>query len=296
MLLQDRALTEQVGKIEALLDDVESIPDPALRARMTAIVQGLVVFYGEGLARMLAIVTQQNDHPAAGRLLDAFAEDDLVAHLLLLHDLHPVPVEQRVARALDEVRPYLQSHGGNVELLGVEGGVARVRLQGSCSGCPSSTITLKLAIEEAIRKAAPDLEDIEAEGVTAAPPRPAGFVPLASLRRPDHAAEATENAWTTVGKLPQLADGHALAMETAGLPVVFFKLDGTFYAYRNTCPKCGQALEQGALEGTDLTCLGCAHRYDIRRAGRGLDATDLSLEPIPLLVQDDLVRIAASNV
>src|SRR5215208_3725859 len=88
---------------------------------------------------------------------------------VLLDGLHPLDVETRVVRALEEVRPYLQSHGGNVELLGVEGGVARLRMQGSCSGCPSSTMTLKLAIEEAIQKTAPDLEGIEAEGVVEEP-------------------------------------------------------------------------------------------------------------------------------
>jgi Fe-S cluster biogenesis protein NfuA len=98
----------------------------------------------------------------------------LVAHLLLLHGLHPVPVAQRVQGALDGVLPYLESHGGSVELLGIEGGVARLRLQGSCSGCPSSTMTLKLAIEEAIFKAAPDIDEVRAEGaVPAAPPPPA---------------------------------------------------------------------------------------------------------------------------
>jgi len=94
-----------------------------------------------------------------------------------------VDVETRVARALEEVRPYLQSHGGNVELLGIDGGVARLRLQGSCQGCPSSIMTLKLAIEEAIRKAAPDLEGIEAEGLAEPPPRPPAFVPAATIAR-----------------------------------------------------------------------------------------------------------------
>jgi Fe-S cluster biogenesis protein NfuA len=72
-------------------------------------------------------------------------------------------VEKRVVRALEEVRPLLQSHGGNVELLGIEGGVARLRLQGNCHGRPASAMTLKLAIEEAIQKAAPDLERLETE-------------------------------------------------------------------------------------------------------------------------------------
>jgi Fe-S cluster biogenesis protein NfuA len=86
----------------------------------------------------------------------------------MLHGLHPVPLETRVRAALDDVRPYLESHGGNVELLSLEGGVARLRLEGSCSGCPSSTVTLKLAIEDAIYKAAPDIAGVEADGAAPA--------------------------------------------------------------------------------------------------------------------------------
>ena len=66
-------------------------------------------------------------------------DDELVSHLLLLHGLHPVSLGDRVLDALDEVRPYLESHGGDVELVGMEGPVVRLRMQGSCSGCPSST-------------------------------------------------------------------------------------------------------------------------------------------------------------
>jgi Fe-S cluster biogenesis protein NfuA len=201
MLLEDRELTEQAARIEALLDEIESLPDPAMRARVTGIVQGLLALYGEGLRRMLDIVEQQSAADVAATLLDAFAGDELISHLLLLHDLHPVDVETRVARALDEVRPYLQSHGGNVVLLGVEGGVARLRLQGSCHGCPSSTMTLKLAIEEAVQKAAPDLDGIEAEGVAQSPPlrRPA-FVPAATIARKEKAPADTQPVWKVVGR------------------------------------------------------------------------------------------------
>jgi len=146
-----------IAEIEALLDRLDALPDAAARETATETVQALVALYGEGLRAVIERVG-----PAQAR---ALAEDELVAHLLLLHGLHPSPVEQRVREALDGVRPYLESHGGNVELLGVEDGVARLRLQGSCEGCPASAMTLKLAIEEAVLSAAPDVEAVEAEGV-----------------------------------------------------------------------------------------------------------------------------------
>ena len=84
----------------------------------------------------------------------------------MLHGLHPLNVETRIARALDRVRPYLGSHGGDVKLLGVNEGVVHLRLEGSCHGCPSSTVTMKLAIEKAIEEAAPEVVRIEVEGAS----------------------------------------------------------------------------------------------------------------------------------
>ena len=154
-------------RIEALLEEVEGLADPAARATALELVQGLLDLYGEGLARVVGHVAERDED---GALADALASDELVAHLLLLHGLHPVPLERRVGEALAEVRPYLETHGGNVELLGVEAGIVRLQLQGSCSGCPSSAVTLKHAVEEAIHKAAPDVEEIVAVD---APPQPA---------------------------------------------------------------------------------------------------------------------------
>jgi len=288
MLLADRELGEHAQQIEALLGAIDSLPDPDLRSSVTGIVQGLVALYGEGIGRLLEIIRQQGE-PLAARMLDACVADELVAHLLLLHDLHPVPLEARVARALEEVRPYLRSHGGNVELLGIEDGVARLRLQGSCSGCPSSTATLKLAIEAAIQKAAPDLEGIEAEGV-AEPPVPAGFVPAATLRRRTPTA-AAEPAWSVLGPHSRFsADGPA-AVEVSGTQILVCAIEGTLYAYRDGCPACGQSLAQAGPADAQLGCPGCRRRYDLRRAGRCPESPDLFLEPIPLLVQGDLVNV-----
>jgi Fe-S cluster biogenesis protein NfuA len=142
-----------IEQVEALLDRVETFP-PEQREVATELVQALLDMYGEGLSRIVA----------AGPVP---VEDELVAHLLYLHGLHPVPLRERVVSALDEVRPYLASHGGGVELLDVADGVVHLRLEGSCNGCPSSAVTLRTAVEEAIARAAPDVDRIETEGVAA---------------------------------------------------------------------------------------------------------------------------------
>jgi Fe-S cluster biogenesis protein NfuA len=155
--MDDVQARERVGRVETLLEEIETLPAPA-RETATQLVAALVDLYGEGLARIVA-----GADPEA---------DELVRHLLLLHGLHPVPLAERVGGALEEVRPYLAAHGGDVELLGVADGIARLRLKGSCSGCPSSTVTLRNAVEEAIQRAAPDVAEIVAEDDPLAEPAP----------------------------------------------------------------------------------------------------------------------------
>lgn len=151
------------GRIETLLDEL-STADPAVRARSEELVRLLAQMYGQGLER--AVTVLRDGGPSGQAMLDQVAADPLVSALLALHGLHPMGVEQRVNRALDEVRPYLGSHAGGIQLLGIDDeGVARLRLEGSCDGCPSSLMTVKNAVEGAVADAAPELTGIEVEGV-----------------------------------------------------------------------------------------------------------------------------------
>jgi Fe-S cluster biogenesis protein NfuA len=164
MSLSDREVRERVARIDTLLERVEQIGQPAARDSALAAVQGLLDLYGEGMARIVGLINDACDDATAARVAGAFAGDELVSHLLLLHGLHPDSLRERVEQALADVRPYLQSHGGNVELLHIEGGVAKVRLSGSCHGCASSEVTLRNLVDDAVRAAAPELSGIEAEG------------------------------------------------------------------------------------------------------------------------------------
>jgi Fe-S cluster biogenesis protein NfuA/nitrite reductase/ring-hydroxylating ferredoxin subunit len=273
--VDDGAVRERVARVDALLADVEGAIGAVPVDTAVELVQALLDLYGEGLTRVVGHVAARDEDGALAR---AFAEDELVSHLLLLHGLHPVPLEARVQGALAEVRPYLESHGGDVELLGIEDGVVRLALRGSCDGCASSTATLKLAIEDAIQQAAPDVDSIVAEG--AAPPAPA---PLLQIELPD--------AWAPAGDLGDLS--APVVRPVAGREVLFLALDGSRYAYRPACPACGGSLDGAALDGDAIACGGCGARYDVRRAGRGLDAPERHLEPVPLLVAaDGGVRVA----
>jgi Fe-S cluster biogenesis protein NfuA len=165
---EDHDLRERMHRIDDLLREIDRFKDPQARARTREIVRALMEFHGAALEKLMDCLASTGE-PGL-RAIAAIAQDDLVASLLLLYGLHPVELETRVGKALEKVRPYLQSHGGNVELLGIADGVVRLRLDGSCHGCPSSAQTLKQTIEEAIFEAAPDVAGIEvADEMVAAP-------------------------------------------------------------------------------------------------------------------------------
>jgi Fe-S cluster biogenesis protein NfuA len=162
-------LRERVARVEQLVGQIEETADPATWSRVEEVVRTLMEVHAEGLRRLLARWPSPQGEGAPA--LRSVVEDDLVSCLLLLHGLHPEGLEVRVRKALDGVRPYLASHGGNVELIGVDdGAVVRLRLEGSCQGCPSSAATLRGTIEEAVLAAAPDVAGIEVAGT----PSPAG--------------------------------------------------------------------------------------------------------------------------
>ena len=281
-------------RIETLIQEIATFPDPHARATTEELLQTLLDMYGEGLARILELTVQTE---ASGHaLIEAFASDDLVGSLFLLHGLHPVDIETRIAQALAEVRPYLQSHGGNVEFIKVEEGVAYLRLEGSCHGCPSSTITLKLAIEEAIYKAAPDLDRLEVEGVTDPPPRPGMPVTFIPPKRSKEGKRPTEpdGKWRVVAGLASLPAGAIKVVDVEGISLLFCQIAGTYYAYHNRCGSCNGPLDGGRLEGTSLICSACGRHYDVCRAGRCLDTPELFLEPVPLLVESGKVKVALS--
>lgn len=174
----EKAFQQLSQRIEALVNRFETATDPQVRADALELVQALMDLHGAGLDRLMEIVAGAGAPGEA--LMEDFARDELVVGLLLLYGLHPHDLETRVRLALERVQPYLHSHGGNVELLHVNDGIVRLRLVGSCQTCPSSTLTLKTAIERAIYEAAPDVVEIISEGGAAEAPAN-GFVQLTGL-------------------------------------------------------------------------------------------------------------------
>jgi Fe-S cluster biogenesis protein NfuA len=180
MNASDHDFRGRIGRIETLIEEIERFADPAAQARAREIVQVLLEFHGAALSSLIGHVAEAG---ATGRaIMETIARDELASHLLLLHDLHPHDLEARVGRALDRVRPQLASHGGDVQLLGIDQGVVRLRMTGSCHGCPSSAATLRQTIETAIYDAAPDVAEVRVDGVVE--PSHLGPLPIVTIGPP----------------------------------------------------------------------------------------------------------------
>jgi Fe-S cluster biogenesis protein NfuA/nitrite reductase/ring-hydroxylating ferredoxin subunit len=226
-----------------------------------------------------------------------WAPHDLVASLLLVHGLHPYDVHRRVSDALDSVRPYLGSHGGDVSLLGVDDGVVRLQFQGSCKTCPSSSVTLELAVEDAVRAAAPEISSIEV--VAAEMDSSPGIIPAESLMTHLHTNGHRSTAWQPVPELAELSDGEVGGFRVSGATALVCRVGrdisgrdgGGIYAYRDRCSSCTGTLAGAQLTGAVLRCPNCGAGFDVVHAGAGVGG-DSHLDPIPVLVHDGVLSMA----
>ncbi|SCF07281.1 Fe-S cluster biogenesis protein NfuA, 4Fe-4S-binding domain [Micromonospora viridifaciens] len=169
--LDDAAVEPRLARLDAVLGQLEQTPGRTAELALEA-VELLTAVYGEALARVTDLAT---DSPGAR---DRLTGDELLRHLLLLHRIHPDPVQARVTRAVDDLRPQVRAQGGEIALVGVEDGVARISL--SATSCGASA--LRDLVREQVLTFAPELSAVD---VVAPAPAPA-LIPVATLwRRPD---------------------------------------------------------------------------------------------------------------
>lgn len=285
-MTESRELQQLSERIEPLLEEVRSMASPPVWERVEEIVRAVVHLYGEGLKRIDELAA--TDGAAGEHLRSRFAADDLVSSLLVLHGLHPKDFDTRVREALERVRPYLGSHGGDIEIAQLDGdaGLVRLRMKGSCDGCPSSLLTVKLAVETAIREIAPEVSRIEVEGITdSSSPALHGRAELPLDVDP---------SWISIGGQDGFIEGKLGSTEAMGTRIVLCRIDGQLFAYRDVCPACGSSMGEGGIDGALLVCPSCSVNFDLRLAGRSMESRALHLDPVPLLEDRDGVRVAVA--
>jgi Fe-S cluster biogenesis protein NfuA len=166
-----------IQRIGGLVQEIESIADPAVRATAKDMVQSLMDLHGAALEKALDIVAEAGEPGMA--IIDRLGRDSLVSSVLILYGLHPDDIETRVSEAVDRLRSQLRKQGCEIELLGVTDGAIRIHVEVGSHTCGSTAKTVQATVEGAIYDAAPDLASLVIGGLEEKPA--SGFVALGNL-------------------------------------------------------------------------------------------------------------------
>ena len=176
-MTDDRDFKDDMERIGGLVQEIESIADPAVRATTKDLVQSLMDLHGAALEKALDIVAQAGD--PGMNIIERLGRDSLVSSLLVLYGLHPEDLETRVLKAVEKIRPQLRKQGCEVELLGASNGAIRLKVETGSHTCGSTAKTVQATLEAAIYDAAPDMTSFVIEGLEEKPA--SGFVALDKL-------------------------------------------------------------------------------------------------------------------
>jgi Fe-S cluster biogenesis protein NfuA/nitrite reductase/ring-hydroxylating ferredoxin subunit len=234
---------------------------------------------GDERALLLLELVDAVHRPGLAALAAGDLEHPAAQALIVMYGLGELDDEDLVEEALEQVRPYINSHGGEVELISVEDGVVRVRMSGSCQGCAASAMTLRRGIEDALRAGYPAFRQVVAEEPEPGP----ALIQLEDMRRPVFA------------DVQPPAPGELRAMVLDDVPVLLTNVRGEVYAFRNGCAVDGLPLEGSRLTGEGvLVCPWHNCAYDARTGKRVDDAGEAPLAVIPVAMRDGAVQVAVN--
>lgn len=238
---------------------------------------------------LVQIVRTLRADPRGKELLFELVDDPAVLAVLSLHGIIRPPLTTRVEAALDRVRPYLRSHGGEVELVDVADAVARVRLHGACNGCSMSAVTLRETVEEAL---VTGVEEVQ--GVEVVDDQPtAAFIPLGSVgRRGGTVRDADEHGWVAGPAAADVAEGQMVRMDAGDDSFVVTNVGNRLAVFRNECAHQGRTIDGGMIDDGVLVCPWHGFRFDAT-SGECLSAPGAQLPQVPMRVDGGRVFVRA---
>ncbi len=274
-------LAKRVDDAVAALADL----DPAARKAAEELQGAIEAVHRAGL---VTIVRAMRADEGARAVLFELVDDPVVRTLLSLHGIvRPDPLTH-ANQVLEQVRPQLHSHGGDVSLVRISEGTAFVRLEGACNGCSMSSVTLRNLVEEALVQGVPAIAAVE---VVPAEPTPT-LIPVEALRiGRERVAEPAADGWVRIGPATGLpVDEVSIATTTLGsrtVELIVVNLGQRLAAYRNECAHQALPLTDAVLDVSNgtLTCPWHGFCFDAA-SGECLSAPGAQLEQLPLRVDD----------
>ena len=275
---------------DQLIREFEEYPDEEVREKVFQLLNAVDRLHRPGLVALMQFLESKK----LWGIIEQARSDPAIRTLLELYDLLPQTEEQLVERALDLVRPYMQSHGGEIDVLGVTDGIVRVRLKGSCHDCSGSAVTLKRGVEEALKEGFPGFKGLEVEE----PPPPTAGPSFISLEEVTEAPG--KPIFLDAVRLEEVPPGSMRGVMLEGVNVLICNLDGEVYALQNACQGRGLPLDMGELRGEIIICRWHGCRY-AARTGKAIPGGDdrhmaeVDLELFPVTVTEGVIQVAVNT-
>ncbi len=281
----DSATMEGLEALASALDEALSrlgdIDTEDKRAAF-AVKEAVEEFYRAGLKQIVKVL--RDEVPGGGEVLGHLAADPVVRALLLSAGILRTGPTERAHRALESIRPYLNSHGGDVELVKVDPPVAYVRLLGACTGCSMSALTLSEGVRSALIEAVEEITEIE---VVKDEPAPA-LIQMGATRHLGY-------GWHQGPRVDAIQRFGVHPFTLEGQNLIITSVDGKLACFRNECAHLGMELDRATVdsEGT-LTCPWHGFRYDAT-SGECISAPGVELEQVPIRIEDGHVRVKVTS-
>ncbi|QSJ17633.1 NifU family protein [Nostoc sp. UHCC 0702] len=259
---------QEINRFEAIISEW----DESQRCVAVGLKSAIEALHKEALTRLIKSLKQES--MSALRLA---VTDEVVYAVLLYHELVKPPILERIQIALEEVRPGLKSHNGDIELVAFKPpDTVEVKLIGTCSSCPASTLTLSQGVEQAIKKHCPEVTKVIAVNDTS-------VVNNANSGLISPFSSKVTSTWVKVTNIEQIADFGVLAKKVAGHSLILYRQGVTITCYRNACTHLASPLDTGKIENGILTCPSHGFQFNLQ-TGECLTAADVPLHFIsPLL-------------
>jgi Fe-S cluster biogenesis protein NfuA/nitrite reductase/ring-hydroxylating ferredoxin subunit len=275
------AFLDDIARLETIFEGWEDTP----RRVVSAYSDALEALHGEALRRLIVALRSE---PAALAAMKHAACDELVYAVLRRHNLLKPSIAERVQTALDQVRPMLASHGGDVELIEIAPPAIAVRFLGACDGCPASALTFHAGVKKAVQDACPEITEVrQIKGLShAASPDAVRFVSPFAL--------TAAGEWRAAGRLDEIPEGGVRPLVLGGEKLMLHRNGAVVSCLQNACAHLGFPLDDGDIEDGIITCPFHGFRYDLA-SGECLTAPAVQLQPHAVRVIGDRVEVRLSK-
>lgn len=276
--MQPVDLQNLAKRVDTAVEAVRELKgDP--REKALAMKSAIEDFHKSALTHVIQLLKAD---PRGKELLFEMIDHPEIYAMFSMHGLIRPDLATRVRRVIDNVRPYMQSHGGDVELLEVSTDTVRLRLTGACNGCSMSAVTLRNGVEEALRENVPEILHIE---VVPNEPTPV-------LISADSLLNANQKGWIAGPRAEDLLEAKPFRMEGENGGILLLRLGDQIQAFRNACAHMGLPLDGGMVdrEAGTITCPWHGFRFDCR-TGECLTAPHAQLENVPLRIEEGVIHV-----